>query len=428
MYNFVSAIGVLFFIGAAWLISKRRKEIQWRTVAVGIGIQLAVAAVIFVLPGIESFLIAVNTGAEKLIGAAESGSLFLFGPLAISPGKVGSLGFILMFQGLPTIIFFSSLMAMLYYFGVMQWIIKRIAGFFTWCMKISGAEGLCAASNIFVGIESAFTVRPYLKRMTASELCLVLTAGMATVASNVLALYIITLKGVFPTIAGHLISASFISAPAAIVMAKILYPETEEPLTLGKKVELDFSSDETTVFEAILNGANNGLKVIGAIAAMLIAVLGLMALLDGLVGAVGDFVQNFCGVGQGLSLSGILKYLFYPFALAMGVPLDDALLASEIIGKRLVFTEVASYQQLAEVIGDFKNERSAVITAYALCGFAHFASMGIFAGGLTAIAPERKKVIARVVFRALLAATFACLLTGAVAGIFCTDSMVLLSR
>jgi CNT family concentrative nucleoside transporter len=278
-----------------------------------------------------------------------------------------------------------------------------------------------------VGIESTLTVKPYLSRMTSSEMCTILTAGMATVASNVLALYVFSLKEQFPMIAGHLVSASLLSAPAALVMSKVVFPESQTPETLGVHVRPFYERDRS-FFEAIINGANSGVKMIVGIVALLIAVLGLVALVDLFLSAVGGKVDTLFGVQTDLSLKTIFGYIFYPVTLVLGVPACDAKAVSGIIGERLIVTEVTAYKDLGIALENnlLQNPRSAVITTYALCGFAHLASMAIFVGGVSALAPDRTRDIAAVAFRALLAATLACLLTACVAGTFFTNSSILL--
>jgi CNT family concentrative nucleoside transporter len=246
--------------------------------------------------------------------------------------------------------------------------------------------------------------------MTRSEYCTILTAGMATVASSTMGIYVMYLKDTFPTIAGHLIAASIMSAPAALVMSKLAVPEKDQPVTLGLHVGLDKSEDASWI-DAIVNGAMAGLKLVGGIVALLVAFLGLLALADLLLGAL---------TGGHASLTKLLGYVFYPLALLMGIPPADAGFAGNLLGQRLIMTEVPAYQGLAEGIkaGRLADPRTAVIMAYALCGFAHIASLAIFVGGVVALAPERRRDIVAVGPRALLAATLACLMTGAVAGIF----------
>jgi CNT family concentrative nucleoside transporter len=301
----------------------------------------------------------------------------------------------------------------------MQRVIKGFAWLFTKLMRISGAESLSAASNIFVGVESALTVRPYLDKMTRSELCTVLTAGMATVSSNVLAVYVFSLQQQFPAIAGHLVTASFLSAPAAVAVSKIILPESGRPDTLGLAVE-PYYERESSLFESIINGANSGVRLIVGIVALLLAVLGLVALVDLVLGWGGGQVNSLLGANIDWSLKGLLGYLFYPFTLLLGIPPQDAVLAAQIIGERAIVTELTAYQDLNTALagGLIHDPRSAVVITYALCGFAHVASVAIFVGGVSALAPKRTRAIASVGWRALLAATIACLLTACVAGTF----------
>jgi len=318
-------------------------------------------------------------------------------------------------------------MSLLYYLGVMGRVIRGFSYLFSRSMRISGAESLCASSNIFVGVESALTIRPYLERMTLSELCTILTAGMATVASSVLALYVVFLQNEFSSIAGHLVSASILSAPAAVVMSKLLLPEKEVPDTLGVEVA-PCATPESNWIEAIINGANDGLRLVAGIAALLIAFLGLVALADLFLGYSGGWVNEFTGWGFEWTLKGLAGLVFYPFTLIIGIPLSDAKVVSDIIGERLFATEVQSYMDLAGAIraGAIHHPRSVVVTTYALCGFAHVASLAIFVGGTAALVPSRTSDLTRVGPRALLAATLACLMTAAVAGIFCSGRSILL--
>ncbi|MFH2093396.1 MAG: nucleoside transporter C-terminal domain-containing protein [Pseudomonadota bacterium] len=431
LYNLVSFSGIFILIGLAWLISrfvfKNTARPNMHLIVWGIGLQLCFAFFIFVMPaGIALFKI-INDFVILVLSKASAGASFLFGPLAFPPGTSDSIGFILAFQALPTIIFFSSLVAIFYYYPILPFIIRQFARLFSKLMKISGAESLCAASNIFVGVESAFTIKPYIDKMTTSELNTILTAGMATVASNVMALYVFTLQDQFPSIAGHLVSASFLSAPAALIMSKLFIPETGIPVTMGKTVDVHYERD-ASLFEAIINGSVSGLKVVFNISALLIAVLGLVALFDMAIGGLGNFVNSWLGLSIEWTLKSFLGWLLYPFTLIIGIPFSDATLISRIIGERLILTEVTSYQDLAMAIGNqtLNHPRSAVITAYALCGFAHVASMAIFVGGITALAPKRTADISKVAIPALIAATFACLMTACVAGTFFNTTSILL--
>lgn len=432
--NFVSFLGILVLAGFAWLCSSNRKVINWHVVLWGIALQFFFAIFIFVLPIGAKFFLFVNEVVAVVMDSAMEGTKFLFGRLALSPGTTNeggetSLGFILAFQALPTIIFFSALVGALYYLRIMPLMIRGFASVFTRLMRISGAESLCAASNIFVGVESALVVRPHLRDMTKSELVTILSAAMATIASTVLAFYVFLLQGEFPTIAGHLVSASLLSAPAAVVMAKLLYPETEKPRTLGVDVKPHYEREENVIM-AIVNGANSGLKYLGGIVALLLAFLGILKLLDITLGLFGGCLNNWFGWDFEWTFSSILGYIFYPFTLVLGVPPSDAFEVARLIGERTVATELVSYQHLSQLMaeGRLSDPRSAIIASYALCGFAHIASLAIFVGGIGGLVPERLKDLSRLGFRALLAATLACLMTGAVAGMFCSRASILLGQ
>jgi CNT family concentrative nucleoside transporter len=424
IYNLISFLGIFSLIFVAWVFSKNRRNINWRVVFWAVALQLLFALFIFLLP-IGAFLFNwINDIVVKILSNAFAGMYFVFGPLSITPGATGpagekSLGFILAFQALPAVIFFSSLIALLYHIGLMQKVIKVFTFIFTKLMKISGAESLCAASNIVVGIESAFTIRPYIEDMTQSELCTILTAGMATIASTVMAIYVGFLYGEFPTIAGHLISASILSAPAAIVSSKVLYPEEEKPLTLGQVVEAHYEKASNWV-EAIIRGSTDGVKLCVGIIALLLSFLGLLALVNWLILVLGHRVGGFFGVSLDLSLQKILSIFYYPLTFMMGVPAEDIAKVSILLGERTIVTELVSYQHLSQYVasGVLSNPRSIIITTYALCGFSHIASLAIFVGGISALAPKRARDLARLGFRALFAATLACLMTGAVAGVF----------
>jgi CNT family concentrative nucleoside transporter len=352
--------------------------------------------------------------------------------LALPPGTTNgagesSLGFFFAFQALPAIIFFASLVSALYYLNVMPPLIKSFAYIFTRVMRISGAESFCVASNIFVGIESALTIRPHLNEMTRSELGTILTAGMATIASSVLALYAMLLHHQFPTIAGHLISASVLSAPAALVMSKIIMPELETPKTLGIVIKPHYEKDRNLI-EAIITGAHAGVRLVVGISALLLAFLGMVALIDLFLVGIGEEINLWFGWHLKCSLRDLLGYLFYPFTMIIGVPFSDAATIAKIIGERIITTEIQSYQDLALVLSThgLQHPRSAIIAVYALCGFAHVASLAIFVGGIAALAPKRIHDLSRLGPRALLAATLACLMTASVAGTFFNRGSILL--
>ncbi len=425
MERWISLLGVFTLMLVALVFSPNRKAISWRAVLGALALQFAAAALMLGAEFGRQAFNWINTIVAGFLDFSRQGAMLVFGQLAIPPGQTGpggepSLGFFLAFQAMPTVIFVSSLMAGLYYIGLMPLILRIFSWVFTRALRLSGAESLCTASNIFVGIESVFTIRPYIRRMTPSELHMILTAAMSTIASSVLGLYVLTLRDVFPEIAGHLVSASLLSAPAAVVMAKLLLPETERPLTFGQVVEPE-KLPASTFVEALLTGASEGLKLAFGIVAMPIAFLGLVALLNGLVGWGGDLLASAgWSAAGGLSIQRLLGAAFYPFTLLIGVAPEDAGLISGILGERIVLTEVVSYQHLSEALrsGALANPRTAAIASYALCGFSHVASMAIFVGGIAALVPERAADLSRLGPRALFASTLACLQTAAVAGVF----------
>ncbi|MEK6302162.1 MAG: nucleoside transporter C-terminal domain-containing protein [Acidobacteriota bacterium] len=420
--HFVSAAGFLVFAGIAWLLSTDRRRVAWKTVAWGLSLQLAIGLLIFKLPVTHRVFLWLNDAVLALLSASKAGTSFLFGPLAASPGEPGSIGFILIFQVLPVAIFFSAFTATLYHLRVLQWVVHLFAKVFHRTLGISGAEALCGAANIFVGVESSLVIRPYLDKMTRSELLSVLTTGMATVASSTLGIYVAFLTGVFPEIAGHLLSASVLSIPAAFVVAKLLVPETGKPETLLGVPPEDESARAGNLMSAIIQGAMDGLKLAAGISAVLIAVLGLVALGDKAL-ALGS---SWVGMSEPLSLVRILSWVFYPFSYLLGLKPEDVPVASRLLGERVILTEVVSYQDLSQLIanGTVTDPRTVVILSYALCGFAHVASVAIFVGGTAALAPSRRDDLAALGWRALLAATLATLMTACVAGIFSTGESV----
>jgi len=424
--HLISALGFFVFAGLAWLFSNNRRKVNWRTVAWGLGLQLLIGLLVFRLPGSRQIFLKLNDGVMALLDVSKAGTNFLLGPLAAGPGEPGSVGFILAFQALPIAIFFSALSAALYHLKVLQFIVRAFAKLFHRTMHISGAESLTGAANIFVGVESALVVRPYLDKMTRSELLTVLSTGMATAASTTLGIYTLMLSQSFPNIAGHLLSASVISIPASVVIAKLLLPETETPETLNVIPPEDESTHARNLMSAIIAGATDGLKLAVGIATLLIAVLALAALFDKLIG----WPSQMLGLTEPLSITKILSWIFYPFAALLGIARADLAEAARLLGERVILTEVVSYQDLAQMVtsGQITDPRTVVILSYALCGFAHVASMAIFVGGTSALVPSRRDDLASLGLRALLVATLGTLMTGCVAGMFSDGSGVLIGK
>jgi CNT family concentrative nucleoside transporter len=414
-----SLIGVVLLLGLAWLLSSDRKNVPWRIIAWGLGLQMLFAVLVLKTPPGRWLFDQLNTLVITLLGYTNDGSRFIFGslldtslPVVQSGESVGAaqLGFIFAFQVLPTIIFFSSLMAVLYHLGVMQLLVRGVAFVMFHTMKTSGAETLSAAGNIFVGqTEAPLLVKPFVDDMTMSELNAVMTGGFATVAGGVMAAYVGMLSGVFPDIAGHLMAASVMSAPAALVVAKIMLPETEVSKTSGV-MELQIEKVDVNVMDAAARGASEGMTLALNVAAMLLAFLALIAMSNGFLG----WSAGLVGI-EGLTLETVAGYVFWPLAWAMGVPAAECGEIGRLLGMKTILNEFVAYLQLAQV-SDGLSHRSMVIATYALCGFANLGSIGIQLGGIGGIAPKRRGDLARIAFKAMIAGTLAAFLTANIAG------------
>ncbi len=426
-YNLISLAGLAALMGLARLSGLRRRPVAWTPIFWALGLMLAMGGFVFLVPLGRAVLLWLNNAVVHLLAFSRAGLSLLFGPLALGPGETGphgakSLGFILAIQYLPTIIFFMAVTALLYQAGIMQRVVGLFARLFARLLGTSGAESVGVASSIFVGIESAGMIRPYLETMTRSEFFCLLTALMSTVASSTLALYVGILGKTFPQIAGHLMSASLLSAPAAIVVAKLMEPETGEPLTLGQQIDTSLGRYDGYM-EAVVTGSTEGVKLVTGIVALLVSFLGLVAVANGLFGWGGSLVGL-----PGLSLEKLTGYLAWPLALALGIPPCDAGQIATLLGERLLVTEIPAYVGLAGMIKGHTlvYARSPLIASYALCGFTHVASMAIFCGGLGALVPSRMGEISRLGFKALWAATLATAMTGCVAGAFAMGGRSLL--
>jgi len=404
MGSLLGILGLFTLLSIALLLSENRSAINMKTVLYGLISQLIFALFILKTPfgaPIFSFL---DKSINILIGFSSSGSDFLFKSyidgVGFHPGLIN-----FAFSTLPTIIFFSSLVAVLYHFGILQAIIKFIARRMQLTLGTSGSETLSVAGNIFLGqTESPLMVRPFVSKMTKSELMAVMTGGFATVSGGVLAIYVSWLTNI-QGIAGHLLAASVMSAPAALVVAKIIYPETEKSQTMG---DVNVNIEQTNIkgMEALSNGATDGLKLAANIAAMLIAFISFVAM-----------VNYFLSFG-GTSMEQIFGIIFRPLAWTMGVPWNEAQLVGMLMGKKIVLTELVAYGDLQNLMRDgMISERSAIISTYALCGFSNFASIGIQLGGIGAMAPERKKDLAKLVTKAMFGGAIASWLTATIAGL-----------
>ena len=419
-----SLAGLAVMVGIAYAISTNRQAIRWKPVVWGVGLQL-ILGVVLLSPELQQFFFsAVDSGVKKLLSFSEAGASFVF--QAVEPHQIVDVsGESVTFVGrisppvktfafwiLPTIIFFSSLMAILYHLGVMQLLVRGIARAMQRTMGTSGAESLSAAGNIFVGqTEAPLLIAPFVGKMTRSELNAVMTGGFATVAGGVMAAYVGFLQDI-PGIAGHLVAASIMSAPASLAIAKVLVPEDGTPTTMGA-VPISVAKPDRNVLEAAARGATEGVKLAINVAAMLIAFVGLIAMFDWMIGWI---VLS----GEPLSLSRILGWFFAPIAFAMGVPWSEAPIVGGLLGEKIVLTEFIAYIHLGELVSGevaVLSERSAIIASYALCGFANFASVGIQLGGIGGIAPERMGDLADLSIRALIGGSLAAFMTATVAGV-----------
>jgi CNT family concentrative nucleoside transporter len=410
-----AALGIAFFCLASWLLSSHKRRVPWRIVGFGILLQVMLAWWILDTVSGRAVFEAITAFTVKLISMAQPGSELVFGDLA----KRGPWGFVFAFAGtgLAAIIFFSTLMSVLYHLGIMQVVVWAIARIMTATMGVSGAESLAMAANIFLGqTEAPLVVKPYVERMTRSELNSLMIGGFANIAGSVMAVYI---GMIGPQYGLHLLSASVMSAPAAFVVAKLMLPETEEPIT-GRHVELRIDRTSHNVIEAATEGATDGMKLWLNVIAMLIAFMGLVSLVDWILASIGgakDGVAN-------LSLDGILGHLFAPVAWLVGVEgWHDCRLFGSLLGTKISLNEFVAYARMQQMLAPdavttFASTRSAELASYALCGFANFASIGIQIGGISPLAPSRRSDLAQLGMRAMIGGAFASCMTAVIAGIF----------
>jgi len=400
----IGLLGIVVLLGIAVAMSNNRKRINLRIVGWGLGLQLIFALFILKTPIGKPLFGFLDKAISKLISFSDAGGDFLFTSFVPNVGfHTALINFA--FRALPTIIFFSALMSVLYHLGIIQFVVKWIAKAMQKTMGTSGSETLSISANIFVGqTEAPLMVRPFINKMTQSELMAVMVGGFATVAGGVLAIYVKWLTDI-PGIAGHLLAASVMSAPAALVIAKIIYPEVEESETMGDlKIEVEKTS--SNVMEAMGNGATDGLKLAANVAAMLVAFLSIIAMVNYLLGFANTSIDQLLGL------------IFQPLAWTMGVPWEESAMMGILMGKKIAFTELIAYGDLKNIMASGQiSERTAIIASYALCGFANFGSIGIQLGGIGGIAPERKKDLAKLVTKAMVGGALASWLTATIAGI-----------
>ena len=421
MSLFMSLVGMVVLLAIAFAFSNNRKAINLRTVGGAFAIQFILGAFVLYVPWGRDLLNGFSTGVSNVINYGNNGSSFLFGGLVSDKmfEVFGGGGFIFAFRVLPTLIFFSALISVLYYIGVMQWVIKILGGALQKALGTSRAESMSAAANIFVGqTEAPLVVRPFVPKMTQSELFAVMCGGLASVAGGVLAGY--ASMGV-PL--EYLVAASFMAAPGGLLFAKILHPETDQP---HEDIEeaMDGGDDKpANVIDAAAGGAASGLQLALNVGAMLIAFVGLIALINGMLGGIGGWF----GMPE-LTLELILGYAFSPLAFLIGVPWDEAVVAGSFIGQKLVINEFVAYlnfvpyigenAQVVAATGEVMSEKTTAIISFALCGFANLSSIAILLGGLGSLAPNRRSDIARMGVKAVLAGTLSNLMAATIAG-FC---------
>ena len=399
MNRLISILGIFVFVGISYALSVNRRAIRWVPVVWGIALQLIFGVLILkTQPGFAVFKF-LGDVVNQFLNYSDAGAKFVFGD-SFEQHYIA-------FKVLPTIVFFSSFITILYHYGILQRIVQVIATVMIKTMKTSGSESLSAAANIFVGqTEAPLLIKPYVETMTRSELHAIMTGGFATIAGGVMAAYIS-----FGVSAEHLIAASVMSAPAALAISKILYPETENSLTQGE-VKIKVETPYSNAIDAAATGATEGMKLAFNVGAMLIAFLGLLALVNGILGYVGSQV----GLPQ-LSLEWIFSYLLAPVAWLMGISWADCGQVAILLGKKTILNEFIAYQDLQKMVADSAiSERAQTIATYALCGFSNIGAIGIQIGGISAIAPSRQADAAQMGIRAMFGGAIACFMTACIAG------------
>ena len=418
-------LGMIVLIALAYLFSSNKKAIQWKTVGIGLSIQLLIAIGVFRIPLIQSAFESVGQVFVSVLDYTKAGSKFLFEGLVVDQT---TFGFIFAFQVLPTIVFFSALTSLLFYLGIIQKVVKALAWLLSKVLKISGAESLSVAGNIFLGqTEAPLLIKAYLEKMNRSEMLLVMIGGMATVAGAVLAAYIGFLGGDDPVMrlkfAKHLLAASVMAAPGAIVISKILYPQTED---ISTDVQVSAEKIGTNVLDAISNGTTEGLRLAVNVGAMLLVFVAFIAMINGILGWFGDLTTINIWMEANtpypkLTLESILGTLFAPLMWLIGVAKNDMMMMGQLLGIKLAASEFVGYIQLAELkdvqnLIHLNNSKSIIMATYMLCGFANFASIGIQIGGIGSLAPGQRKTLSEFGMKALIGGSLASLLSATIAG------------
>jgi CNT family concentrative nucleoside transporter len=418
-------LGIAVLLGLGFLFSSNRRSVQWRIILFGLIIQVGIALLVLKVPLVQSFFEFIGKVFMKILQSSNAGSEFLFKSIVTGDVEDSMINFA--FHILPTIIFFSALTSVLFYYGVIQKIVYALAWLLKRFLKISGAESLSATGNIFLGqTESPFLIKEYLPKMNKSEMMLVMVGGMATIAGGVLAIYIGLLGGTDPQgqllFAKHLITASVMAAPGGVVMAKLLVPQTE---TVQSDIEITRDKVGSNILEAISNGTGQGIRLAVNVAAMLVVFLAFIYFLNQILLVIGDWttinawITGFTG-GQytSLSLEFMLGMIFSPLAWLLGVPAADMSLVAQLFGEKIILNEMVAYISMKDLLeaSSFTHQKSIIMATYILCGFANFASVGIQVGGIGAIAPNQKKLLGRLGFKALVGGAMASLLSATIVG------------
>ncbi|HWO12491.1 MAG TPA: nucleoside transporter C-terminal domain-containing protein [Polyangiaceae bacterium] len=410
--RWLSGLGALVILGLAFALCPRgrRAHLRPRSVLGGLGVLLLLALLLLETPVVGSFS-AANAAVERLLGFTRSGASFVFGPLSEASG---GLGYVFAFQVLPTILFFSALMSVAYHVGVLPWIIERGGRLLSKVLGVSGAEGFSTVADVFVGqTEAPLSIRPYLPRLTLSELHACMVAGFATTAGGVLAAYVAMLSSSVPGIAGHLLTSSVLCAPASLVISKLMFPESESPETTGDTIAAH-GPGAANVLEALVRGTLDGLRLSVNVAALMIVFLAFTAMIDALLAALGG------AVGVELNLTLLLSWLFRPLAFLLGVPAADVAKLATLLGQKTVFNEFVAYSYLSQQLAAdpaWLSQRGRLIASYALCGFANFGSIGIQIAGYSSLAPERLGDLSRLGLRAMIGGLLTTCLVACVAGV-----------
>ncbi len=416
MLYFQAVLGIILIVGLAWVLSENRRAFPYRTAAAGLLVQFALAALLIKLPGSQIVFEWIGDGVDALVRSTVAGTTLVFGylgggPLPFEESYPGA-AFVFAFRSLPLVIFIGALSAVLYHYRVLPLVVRGFAFVLSKTLNIGGAASFSTAANVFIGmVEAPLLVRPYLQTMSRSDLFIVMTGGMATIAGTVYVLFSVILDGIIPDPAGHLLTASIISAPAAVVIALILIPRGDDAADVADETRVEFAQLYDNGIDALTRGAIDGLRLLAYIIGMLIVFVALVELANIILGAFPDVD------GAALTLQRVFGWVLAPVVWVLGIPWSDAVDAGQLLGTKVVLNELVAYIDMSNLPEGALTEKSALIMTYAICGFANFGSVGIMLGGLAAIVPERRGELAQLGLKSIMAGTMATCMTGAIAGL-----------